>query len=167
MTRAALAALAALLLAGCGGETDERRIPAERAELLSSTLREVERATADEDCARAQTFLTRAVSRVSELPASVDGRLVAQLQQGIVRLQQLVPKECAPEPEPEPTPTETTETTETAPPAETAPPQETEPPEQTTPPEETAPSEGPPPTPTTPTPAPGGTGGTPGGEGSD
>ncbi len=112
------AALAAAVLAGCGGsETDETKFIAQsRAEAVERTLDRIERDIADGDCDRAQSGVARLRGQVENFPERYDGRLVANVTQWVDHLDQQVPVDCGEEEQEEdetPTPTATPEEEET------------------------------------------------------
>ncbi len=119
-------------LAGCGGSS---LLDGSSAEDLQASIERVQRAVDDGRCEEATAAATEGLSRVADLPSSVDSRLRSRLRQGFEELEQQIPSDCTPpqttttepppttttEPppttttEPEPNPT-TTQTTPTAPP---------------------------------------------------
>jgi hypothetical protein len=155
-------ALAAGVVAGCGGddEQDGAPLPQQAAVDLDSRLDEVERRmeAAGGACADIQNDTLPAVSSIIDsLPENVDPDVRDSLEQSFQRLFDLTQEQCdeqqVPETdtepvEPLPAPETDTETTETLPPAEEdegdgeeAPPTEEVPPEEV-PPEEVPPAEG-------------------------
>lgn len=142
------------------GEERTGLISAERAADIKAQLDNIDEDVRSERCTGALTDHLASLSRqVSDLPGTVDADLRRTLRDGVDRLQDQAPAECAP-PETTTTPTDTTptETVPTIPPETT--PTETVPPETTpteptpTEPVEPTPTEPVEPTPTTPAPTP-------------
>jgi hypothetical protein len=95
--RAALALLlvAALLLAGCGGGSDDSRLlTPSRAASLRATLNEVERNFNSGECSVAAEQAATLKSRISSLPARVDGKIRRALLASAERLGTLVQDRC-------------------------------------------------------------------------
>jgi hypothetical protein len=127
------AAAAVLAIAGCGDGA--KLLPASDASKIDSALQQVVDATDGGDCSAATAALGRAQNAFSELPASVSAQLRERIAEGLARLTDTVPVQCAeanttpPEETPTTTESTTTETTTTTP-APTGPtgPQEQPPP---------------------------------------
>jgi hypothetical protein len=112
---AALGVVCAVLVAACGGD-DSKLIPQRDAEALNRYADRVGAAVDSQDCQTAAVEVQRAQDRIAELPASVDGGLRANLEEGFQNLAQRAARECqgTTTTPTETTPTETTtETTET------------------------------------------------------
>ncbi len=135
---AIVAGTGAGLLVGCGGDRSGL-IPPQDASDLRATLQAVESAADGRDCGQSDKALAQARAAVTNLPAAVDDRLVARLNEGLKRLDDKAGNECRKKPETTTTeiPTTTTTTTATPPPTTTttAPPTTTTtaPPTTTTP----------------------------------
>jgi hypothetical protein len=108
----AMATGLALLGAGCGGEEKGDPIPADQRAQLLSRLDEAERRLDDGSEGACQDILNdtqpEVENVVATLPDGVDADLRQRLEDGLVRLWELVTSECeqieTQEPEPEPTP---------------------------------------------------------------
>jgi hypothetical protein len=115
----AVAALAALLAAGCGGGNGGRSIPGERAQALLAKLAQVESRFDRGKCGGASSAVGQLDAEVRTLPRSVDSDVRRTLTDGVARLDDLV-ADCQPAPTvPETTPSETQTQTQTQ--TETAP----------------------------------------------
>lgn len=112
---AALLGVATASLVACGSTDRSKLIPKSSANRLKSALAEVKTGVDAGNCAAAARGLTRARSALVRLPSSVDSRLVSRLREGLSRLEQLAPRECAGQQ----TQTTTVPTTETTTPATT------------------------------------------------
>src|SRR4051794_38263733 len=159
----ALALVASLAVAGCGG--DKKTIPSDDAASLIRALRQVRALAGDEqNCPQLPAAVQLVQSRVSHFPSSVDKNTRDSLVNGVNNLIDNVNSECR-NAQTTPTTTTPTTTTETTP-TQTTPTQTT--PTQTTPttPTQTTPTQT---TPTQTTPGNGGAGpgngGTPPGQG--
>lgn len=141
----ALGALCAFAVA-CG-EEQKGLISSTRAADIKAQLDNIDEDVASERCEGALRDHLAALRReINDLPGTVDRDLRRTLRDGLERLEDQAPAECAPE-EPTTTTTETIPTT----PTETIPPTDTAPPETTpTAPPETTPTAPPETTPTTP-----------------
>ena len=147
-----LAALATVLAACGGSETDDRKFVAQsRAESLLRTVDRVESDLGEGSCEAAGRAVGRLRTQVSELPESYDGALVSNLTQWVDHLDARVQEDCTDESEPEPSATPSETPTET--PSETPTPTPTETPTETPTPTPTE-TPSPTPTPTVPSPAP-------------
>ena len=102
-----IAALAALALAGCGGD-DGGDIPKRPSERLRNSLAEVKSALQRDDCDAAARRLSTVDARVEDLPDDVDDDVRQTIEDGVDELRGMVEAECVgrPEPEPEPEPEE-------------------------------------------------------------
>jgi cell division protein FtsN len=145
----ALALVAALAVAGCGG--DKKTIPNGDGASLIRALRGARDLTGDpQKCTQLQAAVEDVQNRVSSLPSSVDKNTRESLQNGVNHLIDNAQSECA---NAQTTPTTTTPTTTTptttteTTPTQTTPTQTT--PTQTTP-TQTTPTQTTPTTPTTP-----------------
>jgi outer membrane murein-binding lipoprotein Lpp len=131
-----------VVLAGCGSSN---LLDGSSADDLQASIARVEKAVDDGRCEEAMAAATEGLSRVEELPSSVDSKLRSRLRQGFEELEQRIPSDCTPrettttEPPPttttEPPPTTTSETpTTTETPTDTTPTETTPtvPPETTT-----------------------------------
>lgn len=131
-----------VVLAGCGSSN---LLDGSSAEDLQASIARVEKAVDDGRCDEAMAAATEGLSRVNDLPSSVDSKLRSRLRQGFEELEQRIPSDCTPrettttEPPPttttEPPPTTTSETpttTETTPDTTTTETTPTAPPETTT-----------------------------------
>ena len=109
---AALGVVCAVLVAACGGD-DSKLIPQRDAQALKRYADRVGAAVDSQDCQTAAVEVQRAQDRIAELPASVDGGLRANLEQGFQNLAQRAARECQGTTTTTPTDTTTTETTPT------------------------------------------------------
>ncbi len=142
-------ALAALALAGCGGQ--KRTIPTRTAESFLKQLDNIGSQFDANACSGAHAKVAALLAQARQLPRSVDPTVKRNLEAGIARLDSLVARDCQkPPPQTNTTTTPTVPTQTTPPPTSTTPP-----PTQTTPPPT---STTPPPTSTTPPPTTGGGG---------
>lgn len=121
-------ALAALLLAACGGD-NPRLIPPDRADALSAKVGEIADRTSGDDCTGAEQAVQEARAQVTELPRRVSTRLKANLLEWVNHIGEQVPKDCQSKPEETPTPAETESPTATPTPSAT--PEKTETPTPT------------------------------------
>jgi hypothetical protein len=112
-------------LAGCGSSN---LLDGNSAEDLQASIARVESAVDDGRCEEAMAAATEGLSRVGDLPTSVDAKLRSRLRQGFEELEQRIPTDCTPQ---QTTTTEPPPTTTTEPPPTTT----TEPPTTTTEPE--------------------------------
>jgi hypothetical protein len=139
VTRKAVATIfaAALLASGCGGDKEGGRIPAREADRMVSLLEKADAQAAAGTCGGAKAKVVEAEEVAQSLSTSVDKDTRRRLNDGLVRLRELIQAQCQPPEDttPDTTPTDTTPTETT--------------PTQTTP-TETTPTE-PTPTDTTPT----------------
>jgi len=87
------AALAALAVGTCGGET-EGGIPSSRADALVEDLDQVARAVSSERCDDAAAQVRSFSNRLVDLPETVDTQLVARLQEGAEFLRAQAAEEC-------------------------------------------------------------------------
>ncbi len=106
------AILAAGALAGCGGSSSPKLIPADSAEALDGSIQEVADATAAGDCGAAESALATAENQLAALPRSVDTQLKERISEGLQQLEATVPAQCR-EAKPKTTQTTTTEPTTT------------------------------------------------------
>ena len=108
-----LGALCALLLAGCGGEENPRRIAQGDADALLATIDGIRSAIDDGDCRVAERGVEEARRQVAELPRRTAVSLRENLTEWVDQVGERVPRDCEEEPEETPTPEETPEETTT------------------------------------------------------
>ncbi|HEX3317919.1 MAG TPA: hypothetical protein VHR88_07875 [Solirubrobacteraceae bacterium] len=108
----ALGLLAAFLVSCGSSSSDKKLIPSTDAAAINQNVDAASSASGDGRCERADAAVTRAETHVQQLPASVDSRLKADLQQGLQRLRAAAATECA-QNQQDTTTTETTPSTET------------------------------------------------------
>jgi hypothetical protein len=111
-------ALAAMLLAACGG-SNPHLIPSDRADALSSKVDEIGQKTSGNDCTGAEQAVQEARNQVLGLPAAVSSRLRANLLEWVNHAGQQVPKDCQSTPKETPTPSQTAAPTDTPSPSAT------------------------------------------------
>ena len=89
---AAIAAVVLAFASGCGGS--DKLLPAGQASSLDTALQQVADATRNGECQKALQALGTAQHEFSVLPASVDDRLAARLQDGLEQLSKTVKPQC-------------------------------------------------------------------------
>jgi len=102
----------ALALTACGSEDRGGLLSPGSAQALSDRLSEIQARVADGECTALGGDLSQLQGAVVNLPASVDAKLRARLEDGVANLAQIAPPECLGTTVETTTPTET-ETTHT------------------------------------------------------
>ncbi|MBF6621000.1 MAG: hypothetical protein ITG02_12320, partial [Patulibacter sp.] len=80
-------------LAGCGSSS---LLDGSSAEDLQASIERVKGAVDDGRCDEALAAATEGLSRVNDLPTSVDSKLRSRLRQGFRELEEQIPTDCTP-----------------------------------------------------------------------
>ncbi len=110
---AAVLGVACAVLVACGS-TSSSLIPRTSAGTLLNDLNALSSAVASQSCSASQDALSRLTQDVAQLPANVDGALLARVQSGVDNLSRQVTAKCAPASSSTTTPTTTSTTTSTS-----------------------------------------------------
>lgn len=111
-TCTAIALVAALTLAGCGGNKTKPSIPSDDAQALQTLLDQTANNFDHGACNGAHAKVAQLVARVDQLPSSVDPTVRKNLRDGAVHLNSLLTDQCK---RPETTATSSSSTTTTTP----------------------------------------------------